>query len=79
MGGALDLGFEGFDSGSQWVGDSIWVLGVSTVSGGLDLGFGGCGGVSIRLGLMVTICCHGLTMVAERGRREINDFFLKII
>ena len=45
------------------------------MSGGLDMGFGSCGGVDIRLGLMVTICCHGLAMVVERGRREINDFF----
>ena len=52
MGGGPDLDFGGFGGGSQWVGDSIWVLGVLVVGGGPDLGFGGCGGVGIRLGLM---------------------------
>uniref|UniRef100_A0A2N9I6F0 Uncharacterized protein n=1 Tax=Fagus sylvatica TaxID=28930 RepID=A0A2N9I6F0_FAGSY len=31
VGGAPDLGFRGFGGGSQWVGDLIWVLGVSAV------------------------------------------------
>ena len=53
MGGGLDLGFGGFGSGSQWVGDPIWVLGVSAVGGGPNLGFGGCGGLGIRLALTV--------------------------
>ena len=53
MGGGLDLGFRGFGGGLQWVGDPIWVLGVSAVGGGPNLGFGGCGGLGIRLALTV--------------------------
>ena len=34
VGGGPDLGFGGLDKGSQWVGDPIWVLGVSAVGGG---------------------------------------------
>ena len=48
------------------------------MGGGPDLGFGGCDDVGIRLGLMVTVCCHSLVMVTERGRRKIN-FFFKVI
>ena len=55
MGRGPDLGFGGCGGGSQWVGDPIWVLGVSAVGHGgwgTQSGFGGCGGVGIRLGLM---------------------------
>ena len=64
------------------------------MGGGPDLGFGGCGGGWGTLsgfwglrrhgyqvgvdGLMVTVCCRSLAMVAERGRREINGFFFKL-
>ena len=43
-----------------------------------DLGFGGCGGVGIKLGLMVIVCCRSLATVAKRGREEINGFFFVI-
>ena len=69
--GVSAVGRSGWGTRSGFWGFRRWVA----VGRGPDLGFGGCSGVGIRLGLMVTVCCRCLAMVAERGRREINGFF----
>jgi hypothetical protein len=58
-GGGPDLGFGGFDGGWRWVGDPIWVLGVAAAwRRGYPVGVDG---------LIVTVCCRGLAMVAGEG------------
>jgi hypothetical protein len=75
VGRGPDLGFGGFGGGLQWVGDPIWVLGVSAVGHGgwgTRSGFWGLRRRGYQVGvdgLMITVCCRGLAMVAERGRR----------
>ena len=64
VGEGSDLGFGG---GSRWVGDPIWVLGVSAVGEGPNLGFGGFGGGSRWVGVSIWVLGVAATWVSGWG------------